>query len=96
MEHAIKFLAFIEKSLPTMVNSIRKSQRDADAERILTIFRRAGKMQTHSDLLRKSRLDAGTFKRAIGTLVESRVVDERKQGSIHLYILREEATGVNA
>lgn len=94
IEFAIKYLAHIEKALPLMVNAIRKSQRDADADRILTIFHRTGKVQSHSELLRKSRLDAQAFKRAIGTLVESRLVDEKKS-PIHLYILagaEEEAT----
>lgn len=90
MDFATKYLSFIEKSLPTMVNSIRKSQRDADADRILTIFHRTGRVQSHSELLRKSRLDALAFKRAIGTLIESRLVDENKKGSIHVYVLRAE------
>lgn len=98
IEFGIKYLAFIEKSLPVMVNAIRKSQRDADADRILTIFHRTSKVQSHSELLRKSRLDAQTFKRAMNTLVEARLVEEKKQGSIHLYVLLggEEVIATNA
>lgn len=90
METAVRLLSFIERGVPSMVHSIRKTQRDEEADRIVTVLRRSGNMSTHSDLLRKSRLDAATFKRAMATLVERREVEEKKQGSIHLYVLHEE------
>lgn len=90
MEAAVKLLQFVERGVPSMVHSIRKTQRDEESERILIVLRRSGNLLSHSDLLRKSRLDAATFKRAMGTLIERREVEEKKQGSIHLYILNEE------
>lgn len=84
---ALQLLQFTERNLPYMVGQIRKSQRDADSDRILQILKRNGNIQSHSDLLRKSRLDATSFKRAVGTLLEARTVTEKKHGSIHLYVL---------
>ena len=90
-EVAMQLMAFVERNTPGMVQQICKSQRDADSERLLVLLQRCGSLATHSELLRKSRLDAGSFKRAISTLVESHIVEERKHGNgIHLYVLRGE------
>jgi hypothetical protein len=89
-ETAIALLKFVERNIPTIVGHIQRSQRDAETDRVLVILQRAQGILSHSDLLRKSRLDAATFKRTLGTLIESRRVEKREQGAMTLYVLKEE------
>lgn len=89
MQTAIKLLAFVEKSAPKVVTTIRMTERDVDVDRIEDVLRKAGGVLDHSSLLRRCRLDATTFKRALTTLTESKRVREDKKGHLRLYILQE-------
>lgn len=91
METGLRLLNFVERKTPWMVANIRQSQRDAGAEHILAILRRGGGVLDHSTLLRKSRMDAQTFKRDVTTLLEQRTIREDKRGTMRLYILNEPA-----
>lgn len=86
---AINMLNFVEKKTPGVVRFIRNAAKDADGDRLLGLIVRMGGAADHSNLLRRSRLDATTFKRAITTLTESRRIRSEKRGAMQLYILNQ-------
>lgn len=87
---AAGLLDFVEARVPDIVNCIKQTNRDQDAEALLGLLRRSNGISDHSALLRRSRLDAQTFRRNMQTLLEARLVREERRGAMHFYILQEE------
>lgn len=90
IQTAVKLLAFVEKRTHGIITTIKQTGREQDADRILQTLRRLGGISDHSTLLRRTRLDAPTFKRHISTLKESQLLREEQKGVMKLYILTQE------
>jgi hypothetical protein len=74
---ANKILDWLEKWLPHTFDQLASSAAGVDHGRILKQLRAHGGIMEHSDLLRRnsSRMNAGQFKQAIGTLREAKYVE---------------------
>ena len=86
---AARLLEFVEKKIPLIVSTIQASSSTVGSEGILTLINRMGGAADHSSLLRRSRLDAMSFRRVIETLVQQRRVRVDRRGAMSVYILQE-------
>lgn len=91
-ESAAKLIAYVERRMPSMVQSIHRSIISQDADYVLEILRRLGGATDHSNLLRRvtSRMNARQFKAHIETLQQSGRLRVTKKGSANIYTLNRE------
>lgn len=80
---------YIREKIPQLVGTISNTVHTAESDRLLEILRRLGGASGHSDLLRKSRMDAVTFKRHMVTLIEGKRVRDERRGTLQFYVLME-------
>ena len=95
LDFATYLVEWVRNKMPQTVSAITQTLRSQDAEYVLACLRKMGGAVDHSRLLRRcsSRMDATLFKRAMGTLTESKQVRAEKRGAVQFYIVEEVISG---
>lgn len=90
MQVASRLLTFAEKNILQTSGALKQTVAESETDRIMSIVRRLGGAADHSTLLRRSRLDAVTFRRHMDTLLESKTLRGEKRGAMQFYIIEQE------
>jgi Protein of unknown function (DUF3987) len=92
---AANLMNFAKRKMPQMVSAISQSQRTSESDYVMDALVRLGGAADHSRLMRRcsSRLDSAMFRRAIGTLIETKQVRSEKKGLSGTYYILEARDG---
>lgn len=93
LQRGAKLMAFLEASTPQLLNTLTASSTAAEGDNLIKILTRLGGVADHSELLRRSRMDAASFKRHITTHIESGKIVEQRRGAVRCYTLPETKHG---
>lgn len=94
-EIAVNMQAYVEKSTPGLVNTLKSSPSGAEADFVYGMLIKLGGAADHSNLLRRCapKMNAAGFKQHIRTLEESNQITVKKQGiGTHYLIIEHKET----
>jgi Protein of unknown function (DUF3987) len=91
LDTSIELMNFIKKRMPQTVAAMTQTSRTSESDYVMGVLLKMGGAADHSRLMRRcsGRMDSTMFKRAVGTLVETKQIRSEKRGLSGTYYILE-------